>query len=56
MLVGHARVVNDVERLLAVLDPHHRPWARGRGAHFVRIAAERITSRRLVLDPMRDVG
>jgi uncharacterized protein len=50
LVVGHAAVVNDVEQLLAVLDLGHRPWARGQGGHVIRITAERVTGRRLVLE------
>ncbi|GAA4783360.1 pyridoxamine 5'-phosphate oxidase family protein [Actinomycetospora chlora] len=50
LLVGRAEVVNDVDQLLAVLDLAHRPWVRGRGAHVLRITAQRITGRRLVRD------
>jgi nitroimidazol reductase NimA-like FMN-containing flavoprotein (pyridoxamine 5'-phosphate oxidase superfamily) len=53
MAIGHATVVNDVERLVTVLDHQHRPWVRGRGAHVVQILVERITGRRLVLDPLQ---
>jgi nitroimidazol reductase NimA-like FMN-containing flavoprotein (pyridoxamine 5'-phosphate oxidase superfamily) len=56
MVVGHASVVDDVDRLVAVLDLEHRPWVRDRGAHVVQISAERITGRRLVLDPLEDAG
>src|SRR5690242_16236313 len=54
LVVGRASVVHDVEQLLAVLDLEHRPWARGRSAHVIQIAAQRITGRRLVLDPDAD--
>jgi nitroimidazol reductase NimA-like FMN-containing flavoprotein (pyridoxamine 5'-phosphate oxidase superfamily) len=56
LVVGHASVVNDVERLVAVLDFEHRPWVRGRAAHVIQIATERVTGRRLVLDPWREAG
>lgn len=56
MIVGHAAVINDVERLIAVLDHRHQPWVRGRGADVIQISAERITGRRLVLDPPRAGG
>ena len=54
LVVGRAEVVTDVDELIAVLDVAHRPWVRRRGAHVVRIAAHRITGRRLVLDPTGD--
>jgi uncharacterized protein len=52
LVVGRAEVVNDIEQLVAVLDSAHRPWVRGRGAHVLRITAQRITGRRLELDPV----
>lgn len=56
LVVGHASVVNDIERLVAVLDHQHRPWVRDRSAHVIQVAAERVTGRRLVLDPRSDAG
>jgi uncharacterized protein len=50
LVVGHAAVVNDIDRLIAVLDPQHRPWVHGRGVHVIELAGERVTGRRLVLD------
>jgi uncharacterized protein len=50
LVVGHAAVVGDVDRLVAVLDPRHRPWVHGRGLHVMEVAGERVTGRRLVLD------
>lgn len=50
LVVGHATVVADVDRLVAVLDPGHRPWVQGRGLHVVEVVGERVTGRRLVLD------
>lgn len=51
LVIGRAAVVDDVEELLAVLDVRRRPWVRGRGGHVIRVSADRITGRRLVLDP-----
>ena len=56
MVVGRASVINDVDRLLAVLDYRHRPWVNGRGAHVMQVSAQRITGRRLVLDPWQDAA
>jgi nitroimidazol reductase NimA-like FMN-containing flavoprotein (pyridoxamine 5'-phosphate oxidase superfamily) len=56
MVVGRAGVVDDIERLVAVIDHRYRPWVRGRGLHVIRIDAERVTGRRLVLDPWQDAG
>ncbi|MDQ3887130.1 MAG: pyridoxamine 5'-phosphate oxidase family protein [Actinomycetota bacterium] len=49
LVVGHAAVIRDIERLVEVLDPQHRPWVRERGEHVVQVTGERITGRRLVL-------
>src|SRR3712207_4566269 len=40
LVTGRASVVRDVEELVALLDPHARPWARGRGADVVRVTGE----------------
>lgn len=50
LVVGHAAVVRDVDRLVAVVDIEHRPWVQGRGLHVIEVAGERVTGRRLVLD------
>lgn len=47
LVVGHASVVRDVDRLITVLDPLRRPWVQGIGAHIIQVAGERITGRRL---------
>lgn len=52
LVVGRVEVVNDVDELVAVLDLAHRPWARNRGAHVLRITAQRVTGRRLELEPI----
>lgn len=49
LLIGHASVVVDVDRLVSVVDAEHRPWVRGRSTHVIQIAGERITGRRLAL-------
>lgn len=51
LVVGHASVVRDIDELVAVAGPGNRPWAPGRTEHVIRIAAERITGRRLDLGP-----
>lgn len=51
LVIGRALVVTDVDELVAAIDPDRRPWVRGRGLHVVRIRGERITGRRLGLDP-----
>jgi len=47
LLTGRASVVHDIDELVALLDPHTRPWARGRGEHVLRVTGERISGRRL---------
>jgi nitroimidazol reductase NimA-like FMN-containing flavoprotein (pyridoxamine 5'-phosphate oxidase superfamily) len=49
LLTGRASVIQNVDDLVAVLEPHTRPWARGRGEHVLRVNGERITGRRLNL-------
>jgi hypothetical protein len=56
LVLGRAGVINNVEELLTVLDVEHRPWVRARGGHVIRISAQRITGRRLVLDPPEGGG
>lgn len=51
LVVGHASVVVDIDRLVEVVDVAHRPWVRGPGEHVVQVAGERVTGRRLRLDP-----
>jgi nitroimidazol reductase NimA-like FMN-containing flavoprotein (pyridoxamine 5'-phosphate oxidase superfamily) len=47
LLTGPASVVQNVDDLVAVLDPYTRPWARGRKEHVMRVTGKRITGRRL---------
>lgn len=49
LVVGHAAVVDDIDELVAAVDPLRRPWLRGRGENVVRITAERVTGRLLAL-------
>lgn len=49
LVIGHASVVVDIDRLVSVVDVDHRPWVRGPGRHVVQIAGERVTGRRLGL-------
>ena len=50
LVIGHASVVVDIDRLVDVVDVEHRPWVRGAGRHVVQIAGERVTGRRLGLE------
>jgi uncharacterized protein len=49
LVVGHASVIKDIDELVAVADPRRRPWVRRGDQHFIRIAGERISGRRLTL-------
>lgn len=51
LLTGPASVVQNVDDLVAVLDPYTRPWAQGRGEHVLRVTGKRITGRRLTVKP-----
>ena len=53
LLTGRASLVDDIEELVTLLDPHTRPWARGRGGSVVRVIVERITGRRLTVEAAR---
>jgi Pyridoxamine 5'-phosphate oxidase len=44
---GHASLVHDIDRLVALTHLDTRPWVRGRSDHVIRIKVERITGRRL---------
>lgn len=48
VVVGHASVIRDIDRLVALAGPHSQPWAPGRTNHVIRIKAERVTGRRIV--------
>lgn len=50
LVIGHASVVVDIDRLVGVVDVDHRPWVRGVGRHVIQIAGERVTGRRLGFD------
>jgi nitroimidazol reductase NimA-like FMN-containing flavoprotein (pyridoxamine 5'-phosphate oxidase superfamily) len=47
VVLGHASLVHDIDRLVALAHPDTRPWVRGRSDHVIRIKVERITGRRL---------
>lgn len=53
LVIGHASVVTDIDRLVSVVDVDHRPWVKGPGRHVIQIAGERVTGRRLSLDADR---
>ncbi len=48
VVVGHAAVIRDIDRLVALAGPGSQPWAPGRTNHVIRIKAERVTGRRIV--------
>jgi nitroimidazol reductase NimA-like FMN-containing flavoprotein (pyridoxamine 5'-phosphate oxidase superfamily) len=49
VVVGKAAPVTDIDELVALADPRHRPWAPGERTRFLRIQIEIITGRRLAL-------
>ncbi len=53
LVIGHAVVVTDIDRLVSVVDVDHRPWVQGPGRHVIQIGGERVTGRRLSLDADR---
>ena len=46
-VVGHAWVVEELDEIAALERQPPRPWAPGHRDHYVRIAIERVTGRRL---------
>ncbi len=54
LIVGRASLIVNVDELVDLADPHRRPWAEGRRGHMIRVAGERITGRRLRLEPAPD--
>jgi nitroimidazol reductase NimA-like FMN-containing flavoprotein (pyridoxamine 5'-phosphate oxidase superfamily) len=50
VVVGHASLVRDIDRLVAVAGPDSKPWVPGRTDHVICIKAERVTGRRIVPD------
>ncbi|MDT7714995.1 MAG: hypothetical protein QOH09_987 [Pseudonocardiales bacterium] len=47
VVVGHASLVRDIDRLVAVAGPDTKPWVPGRTNHVICIKAERVTGRRI---------
>lgn len=54
VVVGHASLICDIDRLVALASPDSRPWVTGRTNHVIRIKVERVTGRRLM--PHTDNG
>lgn len=48
VVLGHARLVRDIDELAALAGPNSRPWVAGRIDHVIRIKGERITGRRII--------
>jgi nitroimidazol reductase NimA-like FMN-containing flavoprotein (pyridoxamine 5'-phosphate oxidase superfamily) len=46
-VVGHAKLITDVDELVTVSGIWLQPWVGGPRDHFVRILTERVTGRRL---------
>lgn len=49
-VVGHAWVVEELDEIASLERRPLRPWAPGRRDHYVRIAIERVTGRRLAVE------
>lgn len=45
--LGKARLVTDIDELVALFDPHHRPWAPGTRDQVLCVDMERVTGRRI---------
>lgn len=50
VVVGHAALIRDIDRLVELAGPDSQPWAPGRTNHVIRIAADQVTGRRIVPD------
>jgi len=48
VVLGHASLIRDIDKLVALAGPDSRPWAPGRSNHVIRIKSERITGRRIL--------
>lgn len=46
-VIGHARLITDVDELVKLSGVFLQPWADGRCDYFVRIRTEQVTGRRL---------
>jgi len=46
-VVGHTNLITDVTELVELSGTFLQPWVDGRRDHFVRIATEKVTGRRL---------
>ncbi|PRX48359.1 nitroimidazol reductase NimA-like FMN-containing flavoprotein (pyridoxamine 5'-phosphate oxidase superfamily) [Prauserella shujinwangii] len=49
VVLGKVATVTDVDTLVRLSDPRHRPWAPGRHDRYLRIRPGTITGRRLAL-------
>ncbi|WP_167176319.1 pyridoxamine 5'-phosphate oxidase family protein [Saccharomonospora amisosensis] len=49
VVLGKAEFVTDIDQLVRLSDPNHRPWAPGRHDRCMRLRAAEITGRRLAL-------
>lgn len=45
--LGKARLVTDIDELVALFDPHHRPWVPGTRDQVLCVDMERVTGRRI---------
>jgi nitroimidazol reductase NimA-like FMN-containing flavoprotein (pyridoxamine 5'-phosphate oxidase superfamily) len=54
--VGKSEPVTDIDDLVMLSDPVHRPWPSGDRGHFVRVRIELISGRRLAFRDGRGVS
>jgi nitroimidazol reductase NimA-like FMN-containing flavoprotein (pyridoxamine 5'-phosphate oxidase superfamily) len=48
VVLGHARLIRNIDQLVALAGPDSHPWVPGPSGHVIRIKSERITGRRIV--------
>jgi len=48
VVLGHASLILNINRLVALVGADSRPWVPGRSDHVIRIKAERVTGRSLL--------
>jgi nitroimidazol reductase NimA-like FMN-containing flavoprotein (pyridoxamine 5'-phosphate oxidase superfamily) len=56
VVVGKSEPVTDIDDLVMLCDPAHRPWPSDDRGHFLRIRVEIISGRRLALREGRGVS
>jgi uncharacterized protein len=56
VVVGKSEPVTDIDDLVVLSDPVHRPWPSGDRGHFLRVRAEIVSGRRIALREGRGVS